>query len=179
MPNHTGNSIRHRFRVYLSKRLEYVYEVDKFGKLVRDDDGNLIKTKVLPPSIKRKFSADEDYTLAIAVKKQFYRDLFQIDPDTGRSLITDEDTPTAIARRNMTMDPNHVPGSEPNFAAYRTQSRRGRLHENFSSILPKSMQHILRMLGEIGLGSFFSLTALMIILVIMKLKKLRIESRNR
>lgn len=131
VPNHTGNSIRHRFRVYLSKRLEYVYEVDKFGKLVRDDDGNLIKTKVLPPSIKRKFSADEDYTLAIAVKKQFYRDLFQIDPDTGRSLITDEDTPTAIARRNMTMDPNHVPGSEPNFAAYRTQSRRGPIAREF------------------------------------------------
>ncbi|CAI4049561.1 hypothetical protein SKDZ_14G1110 [Saccharomyces kudriavzevii ZP591] len=131
VPNHTGNSIRHRFRVYLSKRLEYVYEVDKFGKLVRDDDGNLIKTKVLPPSIKRKFSADEDYTLAIAVKKQFYRDLFQIDPDTGRSLITDEDTPTAIARRNMTMDPNHVPGNEPNFAAYRTQSRRGPIAREF------------------------------------------------
>ncbi|CAI4035905.1 hypothetical protein SMKI_14G1140 [Saccharomyces mikatae IFO 1815] len=131
VPNHTGNSIRHRFRVYLSKRLEYVYEVDKFGKLVRDEDGNLIKTKVLPPSIKRKFSADEDYTLAIAVKKQFYRDLFQIDPDTGRSLITDEDTPTAIARRNMTMDPNHVPGNEPNFAAYRTQSRRGPIAREF------------------------------------------------
>ncbi|EJS42089.1 rap1p [Saccharomyces arboricola H-6] len=131
VPNHTGNSIRHRFRVYLSKRLEYVYEVDKFGKLVRDDDGNLIKTKVLPPSIKRKFSAGEDYTLAIAVKKQFYRDLFQIDPDTGRSLITDEDTPTAIARRNMTMDPNHVPGNEPNFAAYRTQSRRGPIAREF------------------------------------------------
>lgn len=131
VPNHTGNSIRHRFRVYLSKRLEYVYEVDKYGKLVRDSSGNLIKTKVLPPSLKRKFTADEDYTLAIAVKRQFYRDLFQIDPESGVSLITTDDSPTAIARRNMTMDPNHVPGQEPTFGEYRTEGRRGPIAREF------------------------------------------------
>lgn len=131
VPNHTGNSIRHRFRVYLSKRLEYVYEVDKDGKLIRDASGNLVHTKVLPPSIKKKFTAEEDYQLAIGIKKQFYRDLYQIDPDTGVSLISDEDSPTAIAKRNMTMDPNHVPGTEPNFQDYRVSDRRGPIAREF------------------------------------------------
>lgn len=131
VPNHTGNSIRHRFRVYLSKRLEFVYEVDKYGKLIRDENGNLIKTKILPPSIKKKFTADEDYSLAIGIKKQFYRDLYQIDPDTGVSLITDEDSPTAVAKRNMTMDPNHVPGTEPSFPDYRVNDRRGPIAREF------------------------------------------------
>ncbi|CAR27177.1 ZYRO0C10692p [Zygosaccharomyces rouxii] len=131
VPNHTGNSIRHRFRVYLSKRLEYVYEVDKDGKLIRDANGNLVHTKVLPPSIKKKFTAEEDYQLAIGIKKQFYRDLYQIDPDTGVSLISDEDSPTAIAKRNMTMDPNHVPGTEPNFQDYRVSDRRGPIAREF------------------------------------------------
>lgn len=131
VPNHTGNSIRHRFRVYLSKRLEYVYEVDKDGKLVRDENGNLVRTKVLPPSIKKKFTAEEDYDLAIGIKKQFYRDLYQIDPETGTSLISDEDSPTAIAKRNMTMDPNHVPGTEPSFQDYRVNDRRGPIAREF------------------------------------------------
>ncbi|AQZ14590.1 RAP1 (YNL216W) [Zygosaccharomyces parabailii] len=131
VPNHTGNSIRHRFRVYLSKRLEFVYEVDKYGKLVRDENGSLVRTKVLPPSIKKKFTAGEDYQLATGIKKQFYRDLYQIDPDTGVSLITDEDSPTAIAKRNMTMDPNHVPGTEPSFQDYRVNDRRGPIAREF------------------------------------------------
>lgn len=131
VPNHTGNSIRHRFRVYLSKRLEFVYEVDKYGKLVRDKQGNLIKTKELPPSIKKKFTAEEDYSLAIGIKKQFYRDLYQVDPDTGTSLISEEDSPTAVAKRNMTMDPNHVPGTEPSFQDYRVNDRRGPIAREF------------------------------------------------
>lgn len=131
VPNHTGNSIRHRFRVYLSKRLEFVYEVDKYGKLLRDEDGNLIKTKSLPPSIKKKFTADEDYSLAIGIKKQFYRDLYQVDPDSGTSLITEEDSPTAVAKRNMTMDPNHVPGTEPSFKDYQVKERRGPIAREF------------------------------------------------
>lgn len=131
VPNHTGNSIRHRFRVYLSKRLEFVYATDKNGKLERDEHGNLIKTKHLPPSIKKKFTADEDYLLAIGIKKQFYRDLYQVDPETGKSLISEEDSPTAVAKRNMTMDPNHVPGTEPTFQDYRVGDRRGPIAREF------------------------------------------------
>ncbi|CCK70764.1 DNA-binding transcription factor RAP1 KNAG_0F00950 [Huiozyma naganishii CBS 8797] len=131
VPNHTGNSIRHRFRVYLSKRLDFVYEVDKYGKLLRDERGNLIKTKVLPPAIKKKFVAEEDYDLAIAVKQQFYRDLYQIDPISGASLISSKDTPTAIAKRSMTMDPNYVPGQEPTFETYRVNGRRGPIAREF------------------------------------------------
>ena len=131
VPNHTGNSIRHRFRVYLSKRLEFVYKVDNVGKLIRDESGNLIKTEVLPPSLKRKFIAEEDYMLAMAIKRQFYRDLYQIDPESGSSLINNDDTPTAIAKRNMTMDPNHIPGHEPTFEKFRTEGRRGPIAREF------------------------------------------------
>ncbi|SMN19775.1 similar to Saccharomyces cerevisiae YNL216W RAP1 DNA-binding protein involved in either activation or repression of transcription, depending on binding site context [Maudiozyma saulgeensis] len=134
VPNHTGNSIRHRYRVYLSKRLEYVYKVDEFGKLIRDDEGNLIKTEVLPPSLKKKFTAKEDYDLAQAVKRQFYRDLFQVDPDTGKSLISSNDTPVAIAKRKVTMDHNNVPGSEPTFDKYRIGARRGPIAREFFKI---------------------------------------------
>lgn len=131
MPNHTGNSIRHRYRGYLSKRLDFVYQVDKNGKLVRDERGNLIKTDVLPPSLKRKFTADEDYGLAIAIKKQFYRDAFQADPESGSSLITHQETAVDIAKRNMTMDPHHVPGNEPSFKDFRVYGRRGPVAREF------------------------------------------------
>ncbi|EDO17993.1 hypothetical protein Kpol_1054p40 [Vanderwaltozyma polyspora DSM 70294] len=131
VPNHTGNSIRHRYRVYLSKRLEFVYQVDSSGKLVRDENGNLVKTKVLPPSIKKKFTAEDDYNLAMGIKKQFYRDLYQVDPDTGESLILEDDSPVAIAKRKMTMMPNHIPGTEPNFQEYKVNERRGPLAREF------------------------------------------------
>ncbi|KAG0667350.1 DNA-binding transcription factor rap1 [Monosporozyma unispora] len=131
MPNHTGNSIRHRFRGYLSKKLDHVYEVDKSGKLLRDERGNLIKTSVLPPSLKRKFTAAEDYGLAIAIKKQFYRDIYQVDPESGSSLILHNATASEIAKRNMTMDPNHEPGNEPAFPDFRTNGRRGPVAREF------------------------------------------------
>lgn len=131
MPNHTGNSIRHRFRGYLSKKLKFVFEVDMNGKLVRDDHGNLIKTSVLPPSLKRKFTSDEDYGLAIAVKKQFYRDIYQVDPETGNYIVLQNPTASEIARRNMTMDPDHKPGSEPTFQDFKTNGRRGPVAREF------------------------------------------------
>ena len=131
VPNHTGNSIRHRFRVYLSKRLDFVYQVDKYGKLVRDENGGLIKTRVLPPSIKRKFTAEEDYCLAMEIKKQFYKDIYQIDPDTGSSLISANDSPQTVARRSLTMDRTNAPGSEPNFADYKVGSRKGPIAREF------------------------------------------------
>ncbi|KTB16982.1 DNA-binding protein RAP1 [Nakaseomyces glabratus] len=131
VPNHTGNSIRHRFRVHLSKRLDFVYQVDQYGKLVRDENGNLIKTKVLPPSIKKKFTADEDYELAIAIKQQFYKDIYQLDPVTGQSLISDNDPPARVAKRQMMMDPNVQRGSEPPFSKYRVGTRRGPIAREF------------------------------------------------
>ena len=131
VPNHTGNSIRHRFRVYLSKRLEFVYKVDNVGKLIRDAGGNLIKTEIMPPSLKKKFLAEEDYQLALAIKRQFYRDLYQIDPESGSSLINNDDTPTAIAKRNMTMARDHVPGHEPEFQKFNTEGRRGPIAREF------------------------------------------------
>ncbi|CCF56220.1 hypothetical protein KAFR_0A07860 [Kazachstania africana CBS 2517] len=131
VPNHTGNSIRHRFRVYLAKRLDFVYKVDQYGKLMRDESGNLIKTTIMPPSLKKKFTADEDYTLALAVKKQFYRDLYQVDPDTGVSLISQDDSPNAIARRSLTMDSQVTPGSEPPFSTYHANDRRGPIAREF------------------------------------------------
>lgn len=139
MPNHTGNSIRHRYRGYLSKRLDFVYQVDKSGKLVRDEQGNLIKTDILPPSLKRKFTADEDYGLAIAIKKQFYRDTFQVDPESGSSLISNQETAVDIAKRNITLDPHHVPGNEPSFKEFRVYGRRGPVAREFFKTYAESV----------------------------------------
>ncbi|CCH58869.1 hypothetical protein TBLA_0B00240 [Henningerozyma blattae CBS 6284] len=105
--NHTGNSIRHRYRVYLSKRLEYVYMVDSNGRLIKDPKtGDLIKTKTLPPSLKRKFTAQEDYQLAIALKKQFYKDI---------SILANEQEQSSI----------------PSFEDYRVGVRRGPVAREF------------------------------------------------
>ncbi|CCE66150.1 hypothetical protein TPHA_0O01830 [Tetrapisispora phaffii CBS 4417] len=142
LPNHTGNSVRHRYRVYLSKRLEFVYQVDSNGRLVRDENGDLIKTKVLPPSLKKKFTAQEDYTLAIAIKKQFYKDLYQVDPDSGSSLIMADDSPVMVAKRKVTMAPNHVPGTEPSFDSFKVLDRTGPLaREFFKSFSEKNTSH--------------------------------------
>ncbi|AAS50591.1 ABL180Wp [Eremothecium gossypii ATCC 10895] len=131
VPNHTGNSIRHRYRVYLSKRLNYVYKVDENGKLLRDEKGEFIKTDVLPQGLKRKFTADEDYQLALNIKKQFYKDIYQVDPDTGESLIRDDDEPSTVAKRKMVMDPTFIPGKEPSFQDYNVGDRRGPLSREF------------------------------------------------
>ncbi|KAG0669753.1 DNA-binding transcription factor rap1 [Maudiozyma exigua] len=131
VPNHTGNSIRHRYRKYLAKKLDFVYKVDDFGKLLRDDDGNLIQTKELPTALKRRFTALEDYNLAKAIKRQFYIDLYQINPDTGESLIGDNDPPNVVAKRKVTMDRNHVRGSEPAFANFTTDGRKGPVSREF------------------------------------------------
>ena len=131
VPNHTGNSIRHRYRQYLAKRLEFVYKVDDFGKLIRDADGKLIPTKELPSSLKRRFTALEDYTLAKAMKRQFYIDLYQINPDTGKSLIGENDPPSVVAKRKVTMDRNHVQGTEPTLADFTTNGRKGPISREF------------------------------------------------
>ncbi|SCV05312.1 LANO_0H04698g1_1 [Lachancea nothofagi CBS 11611] len=131
VPTHTGNSIRHRYRVYLAKRLDFVYQVDNQGKLVRDEAGNLIRTTVLPKSLKNKFVADEDYSLAVSIKRQFYRDLYQVDPDTGKSLITEDDGPSEAARKAITMDTTVKRGSEPTLSEYRVGERRGPVPREF------------------------------------------------
>ena len=131
VPNHTGNSIRHRYRKYLAKRLEFVYKVDDYGKLLRDADGKLIITKELPSALKRRFTAIEDYALAKAIKRQFYIDLYQINPDTGESLIGENDPPSIVAKRKVTMDRNHVPGSEPPFSEFTTDGRKGPVSREF------------------------------------------------
>lgn len=134
VPNHTGNSIRHRYRVYLSKRLNYVYKVDEKGKLLRDDKGEFIKTDILPQGLKRKFTAQEDYQLAVDIKTQFYKDIYQVHPRTGESLIKDDDEPSTIAKRKMVMDHTFIPGREPSFQDYMVGNRRGPLSREFFKI---------------------------------------------
>lgn len=134
VPNHTGNSIRHRYRVYLAKRLNYVYEVDENGKLVRDEKGDLIKTTVLPKSLKNKFTASEDYALSLEIKRQFYRDLYQVDPDTGKSLIMDDDAPNTAAKRSLTMDSSVANGAQPSFKNFRVGERRGPVPREFFKV---------------------------------------------
>lgn len=73
LTSHTGNSIRSRFFTTLSKDLEYVYKVEPdTGTLMTDSSGNYIKTTQLPGGIKKAYTADEDYLIALAVKCVFY-----------------------------------------------------------------------------------------------------------
>ncbi|SCU96307.1 LAME_0F15808g1_1 [Lachancea meyersii CBS 8951] len=138
VPAHTGNSIRHRYRVYLAKRLDYVYEVDSQGRLVRDENGALIKTTVLPKALKKKFVAEEDYDLAISIKRQFYQDVYQIDPDTRKSLISEDDAPNEAAKRALTMDANVEPGAEPSLGDFRVGERRGPVPREFFKIFAQN-----------------------------------------
>ncbi|SCU93273.1 LAFA_0F15522g1_1 [Lachancea sp. 'fantastica'] len=131
VPAHTGNSIRHRYRVYLAKKLDFVYEVDSQGRLIRDENGDLIKTTVLPKALKKKFVAEEDYDLAVSIKRQFYQDVYQIDPDTRKSLISEDDAPNEAARRTLTMDTNVKPGAEPSLEDFRVGERRGPVPREF------------------------------------------------
>lgn len=74
--SHTGNSIRSRFFNTLSKDLEYVYKVDPdTGTILTDSSGNYIKTTQIPGGIKKAYTADEDYLIALAVKCVFYLNL--------------------------------------------------------------------------------------------------------
>ncbi|ODV95885.1 hypothetical protein PACTADRAFT_2194 [Pachysolen tannophilus NRRL Y-2460] len=63
LPNHTGNSIRYRYRTKLKDKLEYVYQVDEDGKLVKDVNDQYIKQTVLPKTLKSSFTAEDDYNL--------------------------------------------------------------------------------------------------------------------
>lgn len=140
IPNHTGNSIRHRYRVYLSKNLDFVYKVDNMGKLLRDELGNLIKTKELPPILKKKFTAVEDYSLAMQIKKQFYKDLFKIDPITGQSTLlthlqldgNDNLNISQQTRKSLELLNGLTSrGSEPKFDDYKVVDRRGPVAREF------------------------------------------------
>jgi Myb-like DNA-binding protein RAP1 len=67
---HTGNSIRYRFRNHLTSQLTYVYKTDPLGNLVTDSEGKYIPVEDFPHTLKRKFTAKEDYNLAKAVRKE-------------------------------------------------------------------------------------------------------------
>ncbi|CEP64605.1 DNA-binding transcription factor RAP1 LALA0_S12e02762g [Lachancea lanzarotensis] len=138
VPAHTGNSIRHRYRVYLAKKLDFVYEVDNQGRLVRDGNGDLIKTTVLPKALKKKFVAEEDYDLAVSIKRQFYQDVYQTDPDTRKSLISEDDAPNEAARRTLTMDTNVKPGTEPSLEDFRVGERRGPVPREFFKLFAQN-----------------------------------------
>ncbi|KAH3901520.1 DNA-binding transcription factor RAP1 SCDLUD_003016 [Saccharomycodes ludwigii] len=142
---HTGNSIRHRFRTQLSDKLDWVYETDESGDLIKDANGQYIKTNVKPPGLKKNYTAEEDYNLCIAIKKQFYVDLYQVDPDTKEPLATNG---TAIsnsndsARKQITLNKfPTIPGTEPDFKSFKVEDRRGPLSrdffKNFNQIYPQ------------------------------------------
>ncbi|ODV82421.1 uncharacterized protein CANTADRAFT_88315 [Suhomyces tanzawaensis NRRL Y-17324] len=71
LKDHTGNSIRSRYRKHLKQHLLYVYQVDESGRPIRDDRGKKIKLGLdeLPDTIKNKYTAEEDYIMCIEAKK--------------------------------------------------------------------------------------------------------------
>ncbi|ODQ79106.1 hypothetical protein BABINDRAFT_176679 [Babjeviella inositovora NRRL Y-12698] len=68
MPSHSGPSIRHRYRTHLQSQLEYVYKINpQTNKPVTVENGALKTTNVLPRPLKLKYTADDDYALAVAL----------------------------------------------------------------------------------------------------------------
>lgn len=69
LSNHTGNSIRFRFRKILSKRIDWVYKVDPVTNQIQLDPetNEPIKIKHLPGLLKSQYTAEEDYNLCKAV----------------------------------------------------------------------------------------------------------------
>ncbi|XBW38674.1 hypothetical protein QEN19_004262 [Hanseniaspora menglaensis] len=142
---HTGNSIRSRFFGTLFKALDYVYEIDKTtGEVLKDDDGNFIKTSILPGGIKRFYTAEEDYIIALSAKCLFYlnvnRDLEdnKIDPYNYEHLSKIESAYyTAVLNNDekyIESDPEKLccnndgelqPGEIPNFARFRCNKTKG------------------------------------------------------
>ncbi|ODV59185.1 Homeodomain-like protein, partial [Ascoidea rubescens DSM 1968] len=70
---HTGNSVRYRFRSCLSNKLNYVYKTNKDGDLYFDENNQLIKTKIMPGTLKTRFTAEDDYILC----KQVYKKMLE------------------------------------------------------------------------------------------------------
>lgn len=73
LERHTGNLVRYRFRNHLQKQIGYVYKTDSRGELIRDEQGRLIKTEVLPTTVKRKFTLEDDYVLCKRVSEELDR----------------------------------------------------------------------------------------------------------
>ena len=83
---HTGNSIRYRFRTHLQNELKYVYKTDDEGNLITDSVGKYIPTEAMPSTMKNKFTARDDYTLAKAVMDNI-ADRPESTPDDARDLV--------------------------------------------------------------------------------------------
>lgn len=64
LKNHTGNSVRSRYRAHLEHKLQYVYKTDEYDNLVLDADGQHIMVDASQAkTIKNKFTALDDYNL--------------------------------------------------------------------------------------------------------------------
>ena len=73
MKKHTGNSIRRRFFNKLEGKVDYYYKADEeTGELAQDLKGNLIQIYDVITTQKNKFTADEDYYMALLLKCHFY-----------------------------------------------------------------------------------------------------------
>ncbi|CUM67196.1 uncharacterized protein PRCAT00004889001 [Priceomyces carsonii] len=69
--DHSGNSIRSRYRAHLRPRLEFIYKTDSKDNLLTDSKGNLVRVSVedFPFTLKNRFTADDDYSLCKGILK--------------------------------------------------------------------------------------------------------------
>ncbi|VEU23781.1 DEKNAAC104924 [Brettanomyces naardenensis] len=69
LSNHTGNSIRFRFRKVLSKRLDWVYKVDPETNEIQlnPETQEPLKLEELPGLLKSQYTAEDDYNLCKCV----------------------------------------------------------------------------------------------------------------
>jgi Myb-like DNA-binding protein RAP1 len=68
LTNHTGNSIRYRYRNQLERKLTYVYKTDENGALVKHGD-SFVRESIhnIPKTMKNKFTAEDDLRLCQSI----------------------------------------------------------------------------------------------------------------
>lgn len=100
--NHTGNSIRSRYRLQLENKLEFVWKTDEFSNLVLDEHGQRIAITVeSAKTIKTKFTALDDYNLCKDIIDHVKRNQT---PDRLVSGMNDD--PTKVDSSNFPLDEN-------------------------------------------------------------------------
>ncbi|KAH3684120.1 hypothetical protein WICPIJ_004916 [Wickerhamomyces pijperi] len=86
---HTGNSVRYRYRCVLLPKLEYVYVFDDEGNLVKDENGQPKRTHDLPTTLKKKFTAEDDYIICSAVRATLNEKMTDEQKQNGETLPLD------------------------------------------------------------------------------------------
>lgn len=105
LSNHTGNSIRYRYRKTLSKKLEYVFKIDpETGKPLIDSETKLPERFYdIPSLIKSQYLAEEDYALCKHIVAYKMGEMVL----NGKKKIEISQIPEAVFQQLYLVNPRH------------------------------------------------------------------------